>query len=177
MPGSRGRELEAWPWDIRIEALGGFEVWRGGERLRPPRKAQKKPIEMLRLLVASGEAGMRQHLLAEALWPDADGDVALHALGTTLYRTRKLLGRADALLQRSGRVALDPRIVFIDAWAVQRALDQVEAPRARGSSFAAPAPERVRALYRGDLFGPDVEEPMLVECRDHLRRRAERWVR
>lgn len=91
-PGERARDLERWPWELRIEALRGFSVRRENESLDRGPKAQKKPLLMLRLLVAQGAKGVRQDILAEMLWPDADGDAALRSLNTTLYRLRKLLG-------------------------------------------------------------------------------------
>src|SRR5450755_3786122 len=39
---------EAWPWPIRIYALGGFNVQRNGQALLFEGKAQKKPIELLK---------------------------------------------------------------------------------------------------------------------------------
>ena len=173
-PGELANELDRWPWDSRIEALGGFSVMKDGEWMSAGRKAQKKPLEMLRLLVAKGARGMRQDLLAEALWPDADGDAAHHALITTVYRLRRLLGRNDVVLHSSGRVALDPALVFVDSWALERMLDRLErlrAAKAVDRTRIDPLTEEVRALYRGELFA-DAGEPLLVDARERLRRRV-----
>ena len=89
---------------------------RHGQRVRPGRKSQKKPIELLRLLVERGPHGISRADAADALWPDSEGDAALHALGTTAYRLRKLLGSPDTVIHNEGRVALDPRRVFVEAW-------------------------------------------------------------
>lgn len=175
-PAARGRDLALWPWPVRIEALGKFAVTRDGEPLPSGRKEQKKPMEMLRLLVAHGPAGMRQDLLAAALWPDAEGDAAHHALGTTVYRLRKLLGRAESLTQQEGRVALDPRQVFVDAWVLDRLLHRAAAQEGRRDDAAARR-LRVRELYRGDLFGADGDAPGLVAARDRLRLRVDRCLR
>jgi hypothetical protein len=171
-PAALGRDLEAWPWWIRIEAPGAFTVTCGGEPLAVGKKEQKKPLEMLRLLVAYGPAGLRQATLAEALWPDADGDAAHHALGTTIYRLRKLLGRTEVVLQREGRVALDPRQVFVDAWALGRLVQRAGAGTCRDG--LQPLQQRIRELYRGDLFGPDGDDPALAVARDRLRAKVRR---
>ena len=158
LPPSEGaREIEAWPWELRIEALGDLAVIRNGERVRPGRKVQRKPLEMLRLLVAHGVDGVRQDLLAEALWPDAEGDAGAQALRTTMYRLRRLLGKMEAIVHREGRVALDPRLVFVDAWALERLLARIGAARARGAAdrLVADLCSRARSLYQGELFGGD----------------------
>jgi hypothetical protein len=177
-PSERAREQADWPWTLRIEALGGFAVTRDGAPLPVGRKEQKKPMELLRLLVGHGPRGARQDLLAEALWPDAEGDAAHHSLGTTVYRLRKLLGSADAIVQQEGRVALDARTVFVDAWALDRLLTRAEA----AASGRAAAPDgaalraRARELYRGPLFGADGDDPALAPARDRLRGRVERCL-
>jgi LuxR family transcriptional regulator, maltose regulon positive regulatory protein len=155
-PGERAAELEAWPWALRIEALGGFAVLRGEEPLRSGRKEQRRPLELLRALVAEGPQGARQERVEEALWPEAEGDAAHHALGTTVYRLRRLLGSAEAVLHQRGRVALDPQVVFVDAWALERLLGRIDA--LQGRDGAAPAQlaalrQRARTLHRGELFG------------------------
>jgi hypothetical protein len=162
--------LETWPWDLRVEALGGLRILRGGEEVASGRKVQKKPLETLRLLVVAGPRGLRQQALAETLWPDADGDAARRALKTTLYRLRKLLGRAEAVSQRDGRVALDGRVVFVDAWALERHLG------AAAPGGEAARRERVRVLYRGELFGPEGDDPGLAPARDALERRVARFL-
>jgi two-component SAPR family response regulator len=133
---------------------------------------------MLRLLVAHGPRGVRQDLLSEALWPDAEGDAAHHALGTTVSRLRKLLGIAEVVLQQDGRVALDPREAFVDAWALERLLLRVDAvaPGQAGAADGAALRARARELYRGDLFGAAGDDPALAPERDRLRRRVARCL-
>jgi hypothetical protein len=182
VPSESAKKLEAWPWELRIEALGGFAVLRNGEPLRSGRKAQKKPLEMLRFLVAHGEEGMRQDLLAEALWPDSEGDTARFALGTTLCRLRKLLGKGEAIVQRDGRISLNSQVVLVDAWALERLLDQAEEtdesqwPCGTSAALLDGLRTRVKRLYRGDLFGADADEPQLARARDTIRSRVRRLL-
>ncbi len=172
--GERASGLEAWPWNLRIQALGAFAITMEGQPMVTGRKEQKKPLAMLRLLVATGVGGMRQHLLAEALWPDADGDAAQRALVTTVYRLRRLLGKKEFLLHQGGRVSLDSKCVFVDAWVVERMLDSIEASRAGKAPDTArvvAVSARVRELYRGGLLA-DSDEPFIEGARQRLHQRV-----
>ncbi len=172
-PGPRARQVASWPWAVRVEALGGFAVRCDGRAL-PEGKAQKKPLELLRLLVAHGERGASLERLAAALWPDADGDTAHHALETTMYRLRRLLGDPAAVVRRGGRAALDPDRVFVDAWAVERLAERAEALHALSDvAEALRAAAAAAELYRGDLLADD-DSPALDAARTRLRQRMAR---
>ena len=119
------RTAEHWPWPLRVRTLGRFEVARDGAPLEVRGKAQKKPLELLKALVALGGEGVDASRLAALLWPDADGDAAKASFDTTLYRLRKLLGRDDRARARRGQALPRPAPVL------GRRLD-VRAGRARG---------------------------------------------
>lgn len=172
LPDARARSLAAWPWEVRIRALGEFTVEVAGEPLRWGRKEQRRPLAVLRMLVAGGPKGLRQDLLAEALWPGADGDAGQHALETALYRLRRLLGSNASILQRGGRLALAPDRVFVDAWAVESLLERAGAP-APGAALPDETRRRVRELYRGDLFGEEPDEGLMIDARRRLRSRVQ----
>ena len=87
---------ERWPWPFRIRVLGGFEVERDGEPWTAGRRAPRKRVELLQALAVLGGRDVPEHALAEALWPDSDGDAAQHALETTLYRLRRTMGRSSS---------------------------------------------------------------------------------
>jgi hypothetical protein len=166
-PGPRARHVAAWPWRVRVEALGALEVVRDGRPLAAG-KSQRKPLELLAALVARGPRGARTDALAEALWPDADGGTARHALETTAYRLRRLLGDPAAVVHRGGRLALDPTRVFVDAWAFEALAARADASRTAGDvARARRTAERAAALYRGELFGDD-PHPAAAEPRARL---------
>ena len=178
-PGERAATLKNWPWELCIEAPGSFRLIVRGVPVTSEHKAQTKPLELLQFMVAGGPSGARQNLLLEALWGDLEGAAAQRALATTLYRLRKVLGRGDAIVQNSGRVFLDARHVFVDVWALEWLLEQVEAlPPAgeRGAAQLERLRSRIASLYRGDLFGAD-DDPRFAQEREQLRRRVARWLR
>lgn len=149
---------EAWPWSVRIRALGSLEVDVQDTRLEFPVRAQGKPLELLRQLIAQGGEQVPLSLLADALWPDADGDRALAALKTTIHRLRGLLGHT-ALVQREGRLGLNPREVWLDVWAFERLL--------RGQPEPATL-TRALGLYRGPLLVDDLDDEAVIPARRRL---------
>ena len=120
----RQRHLQApdadagdWPWPLRIHALGGFAVWADGQALDFGARPQKKPLDLLRLLVAHGPAPLDTAAVLDALWPEAEGDRAKASLDMALLRLRKLLGHEDAVRLDHGRLGLNRGLVWADAWA------------------------------------------------------------
>src|SRR5262249_10329627 len=118
VPESPPVEAEAWPWPVKILTLGRFEVLLDGEPVRFARKVQRKPLALLKALVAFGGRGVREELVMDALWPDAEGDAARVALASALHRLRGLLGREQAILRQEGLLSLDSRHCWVDVWAV-----------------------------------------------------------
>jgi LuxR family maltose regulon positive regulatory protein len=58
--------------------------------------------------------------VTDALWPDAAGDAAEQALGTTLHRLRKLLQHEQAVRLGDRQLSLDFRYIWVDALAFDR---------------------------------------------------------
>jgi hypothetical protein len=169
---------ELWPWRTRIRLLGEFEVVRDGAPWTVARGAGRKPVELLQALAVLGGKDVPEHTLAEALWPESDGDAAQHALETTLYRLRRALG-ADLVVQRQRRISFADGQCGLDALHLEGRLRATQAELIRPGG---PSPERIRAdangvvaLYRGPLLA-GVETPWAAEARLRLRRRLDRWA-
>jgi hypothetical protein len=143
-PPARARRLTDWPWPVRVSVLGGTRLEGAqGERGARATSQQRKPLELLRLLVERGASGLTTEAAAARLWPSADGDRAAHSLEMAVLRLRRLAGDPAVVTQRGGRISLDPDRVFVDAWAVMAAGEALARLRARGASNG--ALERVRA--------------------------------
>ncbi|MGE5104626.1 MAG: AfsR/SARP family transcriptional regulator, partial [Betaproteobacteria bacterium] len=162
----------AWPFRLRIRALGGFVIVRDGEPLRFTGKAQQRPLDLLKLLVVSGGADVDVEELATQLWPDADGDAARVSFGTTLFRLRKLLDAGDVLVVSGGKLSLAPQLAWTDVRALEVAIESAE----DAGSADAPARDVARAAQRlldaspGPLLGSE-EAPWIARPRDALRAR------
>jgi ATP/maltotriose-dependent transcriptional regulator MalT/DNA-binding SARP family transcriptional activator len=172
VPESPPVEVEAWPWPIRIFALGRFEVMRDGEPVRFARKVPRKPLALLKALIAFGGRTVREDLVMDALWPEAEGDAARVALASALHRLRRLLGREQAIRRQEGQLSLDPRLCWVDVWAVERLLGRAETaahPRELTRSAA--------SLYRGPFLDDrEVELPHATALAEGLRRRLLRQL-
>jgi ATP/maltotriose-dependent transcriptional regulator MalT/DNA-binding SARP family transcriptional activator len=161
-----------WPWPLRIETLGTFQLWRDDRPLRFEGKAQKKPLDLLKALIACGGREVREERLTQALWPEADGDAAHSAFTTTLSRLRKLIGD-EALVFSGGRLSLSEQHCWLDVWAFEALLAGTEQPGAVAEPAVA---ERALALYRGPYLHHECEEPWVLSLRERLNARFVRCL-
>ena len=141
-----------WPWPVRLYTLGRFAIHCDGVPVALSAKTPKKPLELLALLVCAGRAGMSRERLADRLWPDVDGDLALQTLNTTLHRLRKLLGRNEAVVQRDRQLLLNSSLCWSDSWHFQWQAQQIETTV--DQAVAEKHITRALELYQG-AFMPD----------------------
>jgi LuxR family maltose regulon positive regulatory protein len=181
----------SWPWQVKLITLGGFELLVNGRPATSPGKAQKKPLELLKLLICLGgrEAGEEQ--LADVLWPDAQGDLAHKAFEVTLHRLRRLLGTDEAVILREGKLGLNPRCCWLDTWELERRIREAEeawralelprppdrkAAARQISARALESTEKTLELYRGHFLPADSGQHWTVSCRERLRSQFIRLV-
>lgn len=108
---------------VKIFTPGRFLIDIDGTPVRFAAKAQRKPLELLKALVALGGETVPVEQLTESLRPEAEGDKAQGSFATTLHRLRKLIGRA-ALRHGDARLTLDPGCCRVDARAFSCLLQQ-----------------------------------------------------
>ncbi|MCC6195948.1 MAG: hypothetical protein IT518_15940 [Burkholderiales bacterium] len=139
-----------WPWPVRVQALSGLRVSVDDQPVTFGPRAQRKPLDVLKAIVAHGPAPVDSAVVLDALWPDAEGAAARAAFDMTVMRLRRLIGRDDAVALDAGHLALDPGCVWVDAWAFAHgAIDD----------------------YPGPLFGTDAVEPWWAAARERLHQR------
>jgi len=164
-PPQEAARLDDWPFPVRIHTLGRFTVLLDGKPLEFSGKAQRKPLELLMALVALGGRDVSERELTEALWPDAEGDAAHQACAVALHRLRRLLGCDEAVSLQRNHFTLDPRYVWVDAWAFERGL------AAPGSD-----PARVVALYQGPFLARHTDVTWAIPQRERLRVKFMRYL-
>ena len=152
-PDPANPDLEQWPWPVKVYTLGRFGLLVDDRPVEYGRKVQQKPLALLKALVALGGRGVPEAVLAEFLWPEADGDLAHHSLEVALSRLRKILGNEDALVLKEGRLSLSNRHCWVDVWAFERFLGQAEKARKEGKGTEAIRLfEKALALYTGPFL-------------------------
>lgn len=121
-------------WPVRIYTLGRFSLLINEEPVEFGRKFPRKPLEFLKTLIALGGREVSMTNMSSALWPDADGDTAKRSFDTTLHRLRKILVDDRVLVLRDGKVTLDPQYCWVDLWAFERTLGNVQRVRSQDLS-------------------------------------------
>ena len=159
--------VEGWPFPYRLHALGKFELSQDGEASRGGTSKKSRngihstlrgmPLRLLQAIVAFGARSVRDTDLVDALWPDAEGDAGRRVFDTTLHRLRRQAGSDDLVRLTNGRVSLDERVCWVDTWALEQGLAEVDRQMARGApvSELAKLAQRLRVLYRGPLLADD----------------------
>jgi len=172
-------DVDNWPWEIKVFALGRFEILKQDTRLSFSRKAQKKPLELLKLILTSGGKDVPEEKICGTLWADAEGDSAHRSFTSAMHRLRKLLGNDQCIKLVDGKVSLDPRYFWVDYWGLERLLDEVEnidKSNNRDESEYMQIFQKTMSLYQGVFLPGDTEVPWTMAMRDRLRSRFINYI-
>lgn len=167
---------DAWPWPMHVRALGGFTVDHRGEPLAVEGKAQKKPLELLKTLIALGGRSVAKEKLCDLLWPDAEPAAAAAALDTAVSRLRKLVAEPDAIRIEEGKVSLNDACVWVDVWAFDRDVEALQAALRGQANDAAIEAIGVRLLarYKGPFLGSEDPTRGTLAARERWQNRFRR---
>ena len=161
-----------WPYPLAVRTLGSFELIQNGRVLSFPRKTPRKPLALLKAIVAFGGRLVPEKRIVDVLWPEEEGDAARESYRVALHRLRKILGDPDMLTIENGRVSLDCEKCWVDLHAFERAVG------ATIDCLRSPAPESdpVLCLYRGPFLPENEESPWAVSARERLRSKFVAYV-
>lgn len=163
--------VEAWPWEFKVYTFGRFEIYREGKKIEFSRKAQQKPLALLKVLISLGGRPASHESLVDALWPDSDGDLADVSFATTLHRLRKLLGSDKAIKHSDGIVSIDTSRFWSDSWAFNYYMEQAETDREASARLL----RKAASLYQGEYLPGDAL-PAVISSRERLRGRFKRCI-
>jgi LuxR family transcriptional regulator, maltose regulon positive regulatory protein len=170
-------EVEQWPWPVRIYMLGRFIVQVDDKALVFNRKVPKKPLELLKALVAVGGHIVDAGWLAEQLWPDADA--VRNVFNVTHARLRKLLPIKDVVLLDEGKLSLNGALAWTDVAAFERLADQCSRRLKQDSETTemATLSDSLLSLYGGELLKGETDAPWLIAARDRVRNKFLRTLK
>jgi DNA-binding SARP family transcriptional activator len=160
---------KGWPYKVRIRAMGIFMIERDERVLSFKGKVPRRPLAILKCLIASGGINVPVEHLTDSVWPDADGDSALRSFTAALHRLRKLLGDDRLLRLSEGRLSLERGLCFVDSIAFKEL--RVQAEGAVGEERKR-IMQRALGLYRGDFLETEQHEPWSIPAREKLRNEA-----
>ena len=169
---------------VVIRTLGRFHIQLDNEPLGFGRKAQKKPLEMLKALISFGGADVTKQAICDVLWPDAEGDRASHSFKFTIHRLRQLLQYDEVITLRNGLLSFHSRYCWIDAPALMELSAKVIrlcreneqellAPRAADIHDSA---RQAVELYGGDFLPSDEDLPWTAPARTRIRDKMMRML-
>ena len=172
-PGAPG----TWPWPVRIRTLGAFDIEREGGPAQASRKESRKPLDLLKLLVALGSENVPVGRLCAALWPETIGDAARNSFDNTLHRLRKLLGGDGRVTLRAGSLSLDAASCWTDVGALANRLAVPPSVDRSGDPELVTAwIDGVLALYQGPFLPGEDELSDVLVARDRIEARLKRQV-
>lgn len=173
--------LKQWPRPFHISTLGGFELMRESMPIEFSKKGPGRPVELLKVLIALGGRNVRTDQLADALWPRVDADYAHKSFTATLHRLRRIFETDAALILADSRLNLNPALFWVDAWALDHLITELdsalrEPPRPTARDDVRALVAEVTTLYRGPFLPDEAEQPSFIAYREHLRAKLARCV-
>jgi LuxR family maltose regulon positive regulatory protein len=165
---------------IRIFTLGRFCIAIDGWATRSGGKARHRPLSLLQALIALGGRDIAVGLLCECLWPDSEGDLGGRNLNITVHRLRHMLQAREAVLQHDGKLTLNEKVCWVDAWEFERSvnsgLDRSGNNNGNGSREVEAHLRTALGLYAGQFLARESEEPWMLAPRLRLQTKFERLV-
>ncbi len=168
--------LPEWPWQLKIYTLGRFSITKDEKPIQFSGKSPRKPLLMLKTLIAYGSKGINEWHLIDLLWPEAEGDAAHNAFSVTLKRLRELIGIEGIIILRDGRVTVDPYLCWVDVWCFERIVMEIEDKQEdvrtkKRSTVTTKMAEKAMDIYKGSFLEDDIQNPLLHASATRLRGR------
>lgn len=155
---------------IAIETFGPLTVTIGDRTLYDRKWQGGMTKKLLKALLACGGVAVSSTFLADALWPDAEGDVAANNLKVTLSRLRKVaVDKGGAyppwIAMRHGTVSIDRECCFVDSLAFKDRIDDAMKQKNDYGLF-----EQALGLYKDNFLPQDAGETWIVRRRELLKK-------
>ena len=164
--------IEEWPWPVKIHVLGSFRIQVEGKDLQFKGKSPKKPLELLQVLIANGGENVPMEKVMDALWYDAEGDIAQSAFSTTLNRLRTLLKNKNSVGIINGKISLNPECCWVDMQVFNRIMDEGDGHWEQGDrKKAARLYKTALAFYANDFLSEEPAQTWNIAVRERTKNR------
>jgi DNA-binding SARP family transcriptional activator len=163
--------IAAWPWPLKINTLGLFEILRDDKPVKLAGRAFRKPLYLLKAIIAYGNPEVNINKVTDAFWPDSDGDQAHSAFSTTLNRLRSLLDLKGTIRLRDGILMIDESICRVDARVFTDFIGKADQLWEQGEKKQSVAVyEKATACYSGNFLEHESDIAWAMPYRERLKR-------
>ncbi len=161
--------LKDWPWPVKVYTLGRFEIELDGKPLEEGRKSHHRILDVLKVIICLGGNNVPAYRIADALWPEKEGDAAQSALDMGIHRLRKLLGHRGAVEVKHGEVSINRKRCWVDAFSfLERASCDVDG-KGKGIVTKVSEMENLLSLYGGELLPAHADSLWVIPMRKKLK--------
>jgi DNA-binding SARP family transcriptional activator len=162
---------------LRIEALGGFQVFHGNTPMKETEWDRNLPKHLLKAIVSYGGHTIPKEILIDELWPEESPKAAEKNFKTTLQRLRKSLEpsihkdfSSSYIHLHDNLVILDPELCQVDADLFLSLLKKADEIEKRGDKKGALSLyTEAMEIYRGDFLPDELYAPRADKRREELR--------
>ncbi|UCC64635.1 MAG: transcriptional regulator, partial [Anaerolineae bacterium] len=162
-------------FQLRVQTLGPFRVWRGGEEIDAREWRRVKARQLFQLLLTHRGRTLQREEIVDILWPDLDPDavqrdfkVALNALNKALEPDRPPGAEAAYVVRHGTTYRLRPGAdLWLDADEFQHLIEQGDHCQDNPETCAE-AYQRALDLYHGDYLQEALYEDWASEERERL---------
>ncbi|GMQ87319.1 MAG: BTAD domain-containing putative transcriptional regulator [Gammaproteobacteria bacterium] len=168
-------------YPVRIHTLGRFGIQHEQAVVNLSQGRKQRPFKMLQALIAFGGREVHADLLCQALWPDAEGDMAQNSFDVTLHRLRRTFGIKDLFKLSDRHLTLDSELAWVDAWEFERLINHCEKLLAQSYDLEAvremiDCSEQLLNLYQGTFLECESTHGWTLRLRERLRSKLLRHI-
>ncbi len=165
--------VEEWPWLFKIYTLGQCRILKNEQSFSLVKKLQRKPVELLKALIAHGGTNVNEEILATSLWPGVDSEYSYRSLTTTIHRLRKILGEDRAIIVQDSKLSLNQQYFWVDLWAFDNTISEIDqifvSETSIDTDILLKSTERLKHLYRGHFMADEPDKPWYEDPREEIK--------
>lgn len=145
---------------LRVQTLGEFRLWRGGEEVSHREWQRKKALQLFLLFLTERGRVLHREQICDMMWPGMDADDALRdfkiaysAMCAVLEPQRKRHAPSAYIFRKGARYGLRPEAdLWLDAAEFERLLEEGDRLLQRDAPGATACYQKALPLYGGDYL-------------------------